>query len=60
MSLFDPQRHFATVNCRSAKGSFGRLVGAHERRRWHVEPIGLMLIRLYIGFYFYSGGSYAG
>ena len=27
----DPQRHFATVNCRIAKGSFDHLVGARAR-----------------------------
>jgi hypothetical protein len=29
----DPFRHFATVNCRSAKGLFDHLVGADEDRR---------------------------
>ena len=28
----DPQRHYATVNCRTAKGSFDRFVGAANER----------------------------
>jgi hypothetical protein len=30
MSAFDPPRHFATANCRIAKGSIDHLVGAGE------------------------------
>jgi hypothetical protein len=27
-AVLDPERHFATVNCRTAKGSFALLLGA--------------------------------
>ena len=29
-AVHDPERHFTTVNCRSAKGLFDHLVGACE------------------------------
>jgi hypothetical protein len=33
----DPQRHFAIVNCRIAKGSLDHLVGDGEQLRWHLD-----------------------
>jgi len=33
----DPQRHFAIINCRIAKGLFDYLIGSREQRRRHVE-----------------------
>jgi hypothetical protein len=33
----DPQRHFATVNCRIAKGLFNHLVGDGENGRRHLD-----------------------
>jgi hypothetical protein len=33
----DPRRHFATVNCRIAKGLFNHLVGDGENRRRHLD-----------------------
>jgi hypothetical protein len=30
----DSQRHFATINCRTTKGSLYHLVGAAEQRQW--------------------------
>jgi hypothetical protein len=33
----DPQRHFATINCRIAKGLFNHLVGDGENRRGHLD-----------------------
>jgi hypothetical protein len=33
----DPQRHFAAINCGTAKGLFDHLVGAREQRWRHVE-----------------------
>ena len=32
-----PKRHFATVNCRIAKGSFDHVVGVGAQRLWHGE-----------------------
>ena len=33
----DPKRHFATVNCRIAKGLFDYFVGSDQQRWRHVE-----------------------
>jgi hypothetical protein len=35
-STHDPERHFASVNCRTAKGLFDHFVGAAEQREWEV------------------------
>ncbi len=33
MAAFDPQRRFATVKCRTAKGLFDHLIGDAEQQR---------------------------
>jgi hypothetical protein len=37
MSPFDPKRHFATVNCRIAKGSFNHVVGDGKHVGSHLD-----------------------
>jgi hypothetical protein len=37
MSAFDPKRHFATVNCRIAKGSFNHVVGEGKHVGSHLD-----------------------
>jgi hypothetical protein len=34
-AVHDPQRHFAPVNCRTAKGSFDHLVSGHKKGLRH-------------------------
>jgi hypothetical protein len=41
----DPERHFATTNCRTAKGSFDHLVGDRDqgRRNGEINGIGVLV-----------------
>jgi hypothetical protein len=36
-AVHDPQRHFATVNCRSATSLFDHFVGTYGQRLWNGE-----------------------
>jgi len=36
-AVIDPKRHFGTLNCGNAKGSFDHLIGAGKKRGRDVE-----------------------
>jgi len=44
--VIDPKRHFATIDCRIAKGSLDQLVGGRELRRGQSEAEALAAFRL--------------
>ena len=46
MSEIDPHRHFSSVYCRSAKGSFAHLVGGGQQRLRHQGAEALAVLRL--------------